>query len=267
MSLNEEQKSEALKKIDSAINSANFFANGLNKSEQIELFEELKSTLSINHRSQDREKLVEDIEYIMLERKSSDLQYDVGDIAEDIVNHILTSLPTERANEVNEVKPPHNKEQPMSNENYDSNTPEEVIESWRISDEKFPRGLKEQPMSNENEELKPCPFCGSKVNIVEGKIFNWIECEKGSLCEGSELHTVISTDKKNNYDKAIKAWNTRPEDKRVEEALEMIDRLINVNEFNRVGMSIERSNLARDNVFELTKIRNTLAKDSTDDHY
>ena len=59
--------------------------------------------------SQDRDKLVEDIEYIMLERISSDLQYDVGDIAEDIVNHILTSLPTERANEVNEVKPPHNK--------------------------------------------------------------------------------------------------------------------------------------------------------------
>ena len=141
-------------------------------------------------------------------------------------------------------------EQPMSNENYSSNTPE----SNEVMNVKFPP---EQPMRNRELELSIKDIDSTKMLELADKRF------KELSHYGFDWRSF-----KNGYVEAIALMlSISQPDKRVAEALEMIDRLINVNEFNRDGMSIERSNLARDNVFELTKIRNTLAKDSTDDHY
>ena len=145
----------------------------------------------------------------------------------------------------------------MSNENYDSNTPEEVIKSWRISDEKFPRGLKEQPMSNRELELSIKDIDSIKMLELADKRF------KELSHYGFDWRSF-----KNGYVEAIALMlSISQPDKRVEEVIEMIDRLINVNQFSRDGASVERANLAADNVLELTKIRNKLTMESTDDHY
>lgn len=48
------------------------------------------------------------------------------------------------------------------------------------------------------EELKPCPFCGAKANLIRGEIGNgcWIECEE----------CMVST-KVDSKDAVIKHWN------------------------------------------------------------
>lgn len=71
-----------------------------------------------------------------------------------------------------------------------------------------------------NEELKPCPFCGSKVELNIIPHDSWssfqVYCE---TCDDS-FHT---TEDKN---KTIKLWNTRP----VEDYLNQINLEMNKND-------------------------------------
>lgn len=57
------------------------------------------------------------------------------------------------------------------------------------------------------EALKPCPFCGSHVEIKSNGNVNWIKCmDIHSPCNGSGLGVAfVSSDEA----KTITAWNTR----------------------------------------------------------
>ena len=57
-------------------------------------------------------------------------------------------------------------------------------------------------------ELKPCPFCGSEVELKadNDNLVLFFTCKKGSSCTSSGL--FISTIIEERY-KAIKQWNTR----------------------------------------------------------
>lgn len=69
--------------------------------------------------------------------------------------------------------------------------------------------------------LKPCPFCGSKVQNVEITRVNHyfetsIEMVMGCWC-GAEVH-IWATDKEQNVvDKAIELWNSRAEEGEADE--------------------------------------------------
>jgi hypothetical protein len=57
-------------------------------------------------------------------------------------------------------------------------------------------------------EMKPCPFCGSEVEIKREPKIGWIKCtDPNSACIGSGLgFAFIIADEET----AIVAWNTRP---------------------------------------------------------
>ena len=68
------------------------------------------------------------------------------------------------------------------------------------------------------EELKPCPWCGDPltvVNVVEGDTFRWRRVQ-GCCADGPEVrHDTMADDQAaaevESHAAAITAWNTRPE--------------------------------------------------------
>lgn len=66
-------------------------------------------------------------------------------------------------------------------------------------------------------ELKPCPFCGGKANLIEnhicgGKDYSYVTCE--SCHVRTQQYTVSVRFCPN--DEATKAWNRRSDDGRKE---------------------------------------------------
>ena len=57
-----------------------------------------------------------------------------------------------------------------------------------------------------SEQLKPCPFCGGKVKMVNGIIARTIVF----ICEKCGADVMFFGAEKNK-DKAVKAWNRRVE--------------------------------------------------------
>lgn len=80
-----------------------------------------------------------------------------------------------------------------------------IVEKWGNID-----GFdsEEKPVEKKESELKPCPFCGSEVELKEDNdsLVIFFTCKKGSSCVGSGL--FISAVIEERY-KAIKQWNTR----------------------------------------------------------
>lgn len=59
----------------------------------------------------------------------------------------------------------------------------------------------------ELNELKPCPFCGSKPQITENKL-NLRSILYGVICVGDEHHSV-SVGYFQSEEEAVNAWNRR----------------------------------------------------------
>ena len=52
-----------------------------------------------------------------------------------------------------------------------------------------------------NEELKPCPFCGGKAELIDVGRYEWfIKCRRGCV-EQTHVYKAKSS--------AVKAWNRR----------------------------------------------------------
>ncbi len=75
-------------------------------------------------------------------------------------------------------------------------------------------------MTNDKEELKPCPFCGGKAEMIYWRIQGREVMQEGRVSCKNDCNTMygktwsdIRTDKRHetsNEERAITAWNTRP---------------------------------------------------------
>jgi hypothetical protein len=58
-----------------------------------------------------------------------------------------------------------------------------------------------------DDELKPCPFCGTKVKVEETEGCDWvIRCEK---CECHMFDKMVWSEGVDDRAELIKTWNTR----------------------------------------------------------
>lgn len=56
-------------------------------------------------------------------------------------------------------------------------------------------------------ELKPCPFCGCKAELVTERFSCYVRC---MVCGAKTIsHFIGKLDKKDGYELAVEAWNRR----------------------------------------------------------
>ena len=60
-------------------------------------------------------------------------------------------------------------------------------------------------------ELKPCPFCGGKAELISIKAFEWCDYEYIARCANPECDSELRA-KHFERKEAIEAWNRRCDD-------------------------------------------------------